>query len=578
MAELTFNLDGLKINPPVESRDIEIIGAWINGTVQPNLVTEEFTFVGEAAQKILDYIEAGKTTGAGIFRGMPLTIEAADQVDGTVIVWDGFIDFLKGYEVKLPNKVKVKVSRPDDLERFDKIMAALSYGYLKDKGFITKRDFVDVFYTVIPVDRGEGMIPMILAEYLMVKEFLEAITQFIIITGKVSAGSFWDIITAIFYLIYLIFMIIAIVKMLYEILIRVFPPTRQRKGMTLRKLLTKACEYRGMRFESNIKELDQLVYMPTANSVFKVTQKNELSLGVPSMTDFGYRCNDMFRLASDLFNGQLKVDTGVVKLYTESDPLWIQNSSYILPDVLLDKYTYNIEDAVSTRLFSFEVDTMDEWTAEDFTGTNYEVDLKSTQNIEQKYLILKGYKELRWPVALGSRYGILDEVQTFVNKQLIQLFQGKNPIAKGLANKLIKLVPKNKRPAVKNFIVNGFTPLFGIIKVSSKNFNVPKLVVVGVPLKHRDILSARVLWNKYHSYRSFAAPYTGQRIRHQNIKIPFGLIDFIKLSSNSYFKTASGQVGKFTDLKWNMMHDWATVSFEIFEPYIKSLTETTFEP
>lgn len=590
MAELSFNINGVRYNPPVESRDIDIIGAWINGMVQPNIVSQEFTFVGEAAQYILDYIEAGKTTGPGIFRGLPFTIEADDIVDGNRVVWDGMIDFLGGYEVILPNKVKVKITRPDDIDRFDKRLSAISYGYLREKGEITAADYVGVMYVVRKVNNSEGMITLIVTEFILVKEFLSTMKDWAAIIGKLSTGLLWEIITAVFYIIYIIVLVITIVKMAYEILFRILPPPRIQAGMTLRKLLEKACTHLGYTFNSNIKELDTIVYIPSRATSLKPRLKDYIKgsngnfnflIGIPTLSDFGYKCNDMFGLCSDLFNAQIKIDKGVVYFYSENDNFWTAGSGYVMPDVLLDNYTYNIQDAVSTRLFSFQTDSTDEWTIADFTGTNYEVDLKSSQTIEQKYIVLKGYKELRWPVSLASRKGILDELEEFVNTRLLQAINGGNPLATAAFNTLMKLVPKKKRPAIRNAIFQGIDVDLGVVQISTNNWAMPKLVNWtnrGVPKNHRDNFSARSLWNKYHSYRSFGPPYTGQRIVYKDIKIPFGLHDYIKLLNNSYFSTADGKRARFTDLKWNMMHDWAVVSFEVYEPYIKSLTETTFEP
>lgn len=122
----------------------------------------------------------------------------------------------------------------------------------------------------------------------------------------------------------------------------------------------------------------------------------------------------------------------------------------------------------------------------------------------------------------------------------------------------------------------------GVLQVSNNNHVVPKLLWLQggrIPVNQRDIFSARTLWEKYHSEKSFVQNnYNRQRRIIENEVIPFGLSDFVTLSNNSYFRDENGRVGKITDIEWNMSRDHATISYWIEEVYTRNLKETFIEP
>ncbi len=590
MADIKFLLDGKEVNPPLEWRDTSILAAWINSSVQPKLITDEFTFVNEAREYILDYIKRGETTGVGIFRGIPFQIQTSDVVDGSVVSFDGYLDFLGGLTFRDEKGVKTKITRPEDLELLNKRLEALSYAYLLDKGHITKKDYSIVPYVIQQVDPIDGYLYLAITEFIVAKETLEAYERMSKAAAAVAGvtTTAYGVLVLVIAIIYFAAMLIFMIRLLREMVHKFAPQPKIQFAMSYRKLLEKAFSYIGYEFDSNISELDMAHYIPSRTNALSVIELTQGVTGIkktmrtvkeyvqrsaiPQPNDFGYRCSEMVELVMNLFNAKLKVEGNKVYLYTESDPFWIKQSKFKLPDVLLDEYSYNVEEAVSTKLFSFQTDTMDEWTIEDFTGTNFEVNTQSTQSIDRRLLLLKGYKDVRWPVALASRYAVNEKVSDFLdgiyklaqNKVVDRLFKNFK-----LANPFRKIPP----PQLKDK---------GVFRVSGPFWGVPKIIMLKdnkfIPLNHRDLISARVLYTKYHSYNSFAYPYTGQRKKFRNITIPFGLDSFNKCQYSSYFETQDGRLGRFERLEWKMGSDTASVDFELFEPYIKTLKETNFEP
>ena len=122
----------------------------------------------------------------------------------------------------------------------------------------------------------------------------------------------------------------------------------------------------------------------------------------------------------------------------------------------------------------------------------------------------------------------------------------------------------------------------GVLQVSSNNHSKPKVLYIEggeIPSNHRQLLSAKHLYNQYHNYKSFvSANFIGQKVYYEGVRVPFGLEDFVKLIENAYFYTQSGEVAKAVSIKWRIGGDFATIDYYIREPYTKNLVETFIEP
>ena len=67
-ANLTFFLDGIQIDAPVQWADIGILATFENDNVQANITIDEFDFVNQARQTILNHIAP---TRGGILTDAP---------------------------------------------------------------------------------------------------------------------------------------------------------------------------------------------------------------------------------------------------------------------------------------------------------------------------------------------------------------------------------------------------------------------------------------------------------------------------------------------------------------------------
>lgn len=573
-ANLRFILDGSEINAPIEWQDIEIIADFQNDSIQANITTDTFTFVNEARAQILAYIESGKNGGFGIFEGLPFQIQAYSATE-SLVVFDGFLDFRDGF-IDFPDiqRLEVSISQKQSLSALEKRIEGITYAFLKEKGIITPSDYTDVRYVVIKPNQAIDIVIASIVLYLMVKELRQQIRELSRdIASIASAGVIGKVIFAIaaliFEIAYTVAIAIAIARLVATLVNALYPIRRTHKAMTLKKLIEKACEYAGYNFSTSIAELDNYTYLPSNLSVdvtgadAVLIRQGTIKDGIPNSTDYGYLLTEMLSFCKSLFKAKYAIVDGTLQLHWEGAQYWLQTANYTLPDVLIEQYRYNVEELKANTILCFDTDIIDEWTIENYTGTNYEVILSPIVTRPDKETnLVSGLNQVRFPVALGNRKD--------TNTVLEDLIDSVNNFARSIGNIF------RQRINLSNVV-----PTNGVLKVSSNNHSKPKLLYIGrngLPTNHRELLSAKYLYRNFHYYDSFAPPFLGQKRVYEGVQVPFGLSDFVKLVRNSYFRDASGAFCKATKVAWRLGADKATFDFWTREIYTRNIQQTEIEP
>ena len=121
-----------------------------------------------------------------------------------------------------------------------------------------------------------------------------------------------------------------------------------------------------------------------------------------------------------------------------------------------------------------------------------------------------------------------------------------------------------------------------VLKQTNNWHALPKILKLNgdkLSTNNRADFSAKQLYNKYYAYDSFVlSNFGGQKEVFTDVKIPFGMNDFIELINNSYFKDSQNRTGKIISIKWNILSDTAKASYWVKVPFTTQLTETYIEP
>ncbi len=579
-------INGKTVQIPKDFFDVGVKASF-GENVQANLTTEEFTFILDGYAEIIDWIQKGRQGGLGIFEGIPLTIVNNDpRQSGNVAVFNGILDLQAGTDIQ-PNlrQVKVRLRQNNSLNQLADLIEPLDFGYLESIGAITKSQYVKVDYVVNKNDTGLETVVTFVTIYLLSKQLADTVKELgstvATIAGIAASGvsgpigsTIYAAAVAILQVAYAATLLVLIIDFGKNLLETIVQPLRSHRGVLLKTLLETTCEHIGYTFETSISDLDNLVYLPSNNNVDEFKDRQVLKKagviekGIPNVGDIGYTCTELFQLARDIFNGRFAIIGNTVQFHTEGADYWLKQSSWIKKDVKKNQaeasYVFNTDEIKASILVQFETDITDEYTIKNYAGTSYQVltDAKTVGVPANK--TIRGFDPVRIPLALGTRKNELTPFERAL-LPLANLFDtiadtfGKNP-------KLTKKI-KNK---------------IGVLQVGSNNHSIPKLIYMQggrIPSNHRSLLSAKVLYEKYHSYKSFVQNnFSRQRKYTYSETIPFNLSDFVALLNNSYFRSENGEQSKVVDLEWNMSKDTAIISYWVQEPYTNNLKETFIEP
>lgn len=576
-----IKLNGNVVAVPREFFDIGVKASF-DQNPQGNITTDSFTFVLDAFQAIKQYIEAGKSNGVGIFEGMPITISANGRGD-SVGVFNGIVDLQDGAIINNESgEIQANIKQDNGLNNLADLIEPLDYGYLLELGVITESDYVSVDYVVVKTNNTIEVITLSITLYLMTKQLADSIRDLAVtiatISGITASGvpgivgaTIYAIATAIAQAIYAAALLVLIIKLGEDLIELLIQPQRTHKAITVKTLLEKTCEHIGYSFNTTVEDLDNLVYLPSNNNVDDYSDSIFLQLpgtikkGIPNVTDIGYRCAEMFQIARDLFNGRFLIDGNSVQFHSENATYWVKDSPWIKPDVLKENgFRYNTDELTSSININLQTDIVDEYTISNFTGTAYQVltDAKIVNNVQHK--TIKNAEQVAIPCALGNSKESLNGLEKFLKEIAVVIDKVANTFGGG----------SNLKSKITNKI--------GALKVGDNNHSVPKLLWLDggrIPSNHRDLFSAKTLWDKYHNEKSFIQNnHKRQRVYYENERVPFGFDDFVKVIDNSYFKDVDGKDGKIVSLEWTMNKDTAIISYWQEEVYTKNLKETLIEP
>ena len=578
---VVVTLKGKNLTVPRKFFDVTVKASF-DQNPQANITSDNFTFILSAYDELMQCIADGNNGGVGIFEGPDLRIQATNDT-GSQDAFIGFVDLQDNAVIdEERGEIKASIKQDNGLNTLDGQLEALDYGYLYEIGVISESDFVDVDYVIDIKDDVTRIATIFITGYLLQKQLQDSIRDaaeaIATIAGIAASGTIGSVGAAIYaaakaileiaYAAAILALLLKFGRELIQILVQ---PVRTHKAALLRTLIEKACAHIGYGFNTSIEDFENVVYLASnistdiKNSSIFIERIGTIQQGIPSPADFGYTCPEMFDLVRRLFNARFLVDAnGVVQCHTENAQYWIEQASYIKPDVLQVPYRYNTEELKSSININFRTDTTDEYTLENFKGTVYQVLTNeiAAQNIRNKQI--KGLDLVSIPCALGNRKEQLTGFERIL-AELAGVFDEVSNVFGGNSN-------------LKNQVKSAV----GVMRVSSNNHSVPKLLWLEdgrIPSNNRELFSAKTLYNKYHIEKSFVANnFTRQRRIIPSERIPFGFSDFVKLINNSYFYLSNGNIAKAIEVTWNMNQDVADISYWRTEPYTENLIETFIEP
>lgn len=575
-SKYSFFLNGQLISNPTDWQEIQVLSTFDNDSVQNNVSTTEVIFALDSARLIKRWVANGLDNGVGIFEGVPFTIQVSN--DGNdITVGEYMLDFSTYKELE-DGKVSVSFAFVDGLNTISDRLEAITFGWLESINLITKKDFITTLAVVDKPDKATELLGFAITTTIMAIALADAIRNvgeaIATISGLASSSITGGIGATVFAIaqlavasVYLLAVLFAITNLIKQILSFFMPIPQQIYGMTYRKMMEKVCEYLGYTFETNI-NLENYVYLPSNRNVANQTGILELKQnqsGIPFTSDYGYTLSEFMDLIKKLFNAKFAVIGNTLHFRNKNDVFWRQQSTYKIPEnTFINEKSFNNSELKANTLLSFLPDVTDEYTITNYKGTNYQIITRPKQINDERYVLLKGLNNINFNVALGNR----KESLSILSQLSVALFNAYVEFTKvfGGSNSLKKV----------NEVV-------GYLKISQPYYNTPKLIYttntnqVEIPANYREIVSAKAIYENFYKNESFVNG-NGQKLLFNNVKIPFGFDDWLKLSENSYCLDSNDKPAKITEIRWSVQSDYAEIDYWVEEQYTNNLIETYIEP
>jgi len=582
MSDLSINteqkylLNGVQYNAPEGWEDVTIQAEYVNDNIQPSLTVSEYSFPLEAREAILNWFH----NGVGGFEGMPFELilynNQAQQKS-----FKSFLDFTSNYQELLEDgRVAVGTIKEDSIDDLHSKLEAVTFGYLEAIGAVTQADYTIQEYVV---EKKFNLLELLITSitlYLMIKELAEAIERtsdaIAEATGIAAAGftgtvgaAILLVLKAIIAIAYTAILLISIINLAQSLINSLVSPIREHKTILLRKALEVVAAHLGYGLIAPNADFDFIHYLPSNPRLDDKTFGGFINstkgtpTGIPNVLDYGYNCKDMFILAKELIDGKIAIIGNDIHVRPKNDPFWLQQSTWQMPSKLIEVKKYNLDELKSTVLVQFKTDLNDSWTIDNYKGTAYEIKTTPINVINPKAILLKGLDETNFNVALGNRKDELNAIENLL-KSVAGFIDGVTGVFGGGTNFLSQVIGRK-----------------GTLKQSQNWHSVPKLIYVKggrLPVNHRNLFSAKTLYDKYINYNSFVQNNFGkQRSIYTDVEIPFGLEDFKQLTTNPYF-LFNGSSAKITNFTWTTGRDKAIISFWVEEQYTTNLQETFINP
>lgn len=581
MGNIRHYIDGQDLGQPRNWQELEISFNWLDTKEEGVINTTQLEFVGKMQKYLRTRLMNGTSGGVGIFEGVPYTIEVG-QVGSPKFTFTGYVDGASETTFIGNEEIIANIKKEAGDDWLNEVADGFSFAYLYSIGEITHGHFKRVPYVINYVPDGMQMIILGMSLFMMTKELIENVENIskaisIIINAStpvvgVSVGlgagvvTAWDLgdyiyagLEVLARIIYTIAIVIAIKNLVEQLLEQLFPKMRYHLGMSFYDLMERGANHLGLGFQSTLlSQLKDEVYIPQKDR--KGGESGEK--GFPTLNDPIYSFGDAIRVGMKTYNAQYKIVNGVF-IFERAD-YWQQDSGLVLPDIfndqerLLNRFNPNTDEFVANYNIHYNYDTQDQNTLDDTTGLTFQAITKPVTVINKKMVNMKGLTEIVIPFALGKRKDGFTSLENFARDvfkfidNLTGVFGGGTNFASKIENRI------------------------GALLLSSHFISVGKLVKMNgtkLALNQREILGAKVYWEKYHFINSFA-PINGihnQWLKMPQLRMPITEDQLATILDNNYLTSSEGKRAMIERLVWQPDKRTAVIDYRINEIYTNNL-------
>lgn len=584
MSRLKFQLNGSDTKYlPVEYKSIGITSKFYPVAEDFQTKIDAVTFSLEDLNDIEGWIAK-----YGYFQGMPFDVFWSDR-STYVNVFNGQIDLSESLQNVSINKLVAKAKLKGQVDWFKDTANQFSFAWLESKQKITNSDFISVPYVINSVPDGMQLLMLSISLFVMIKELIQLIKEIAnlvaeLVTGISSylfgiAQILASIIKVVLLIVYAVLMVLAIIELSKQIKEQLFPTKRWHKGMTVKRMFEVGATQLGLNFKSDLLEMAQfkgLTILPSKNKEGRLL-KSSFSSGTPSNNSAIYKYGDFVLAMIETLNGAVFFEGNTMRFERRDYKKKLAN--FKLTDVFtnqkerINSNGYNTNEMIGALYYTFNTDSTDRNTLDNFKGTNAQIITEGKVVPDALIDNIKNDKNIRPPLALGTRKDNLTELEKFFRS--FAKFQ----------DKVVGIFGGSLNSAS---VVNSRV---GTLSLSDHSFSVPKLLIMQgdkLAVGQRKRLSAKSMIENCYCIESFVPVIdplseTSEKVHNQYVKksldkYKIDATDFVNLQNNNYIKTADNKIGLIEELNVESLYnEVAKINYRVNEIYEKNLKQTLIE-
>lgn len=590
---ITYILNGTQINPPMNWQDTSFeVNFDRDGNTKTKITSNSFDFVRENAQTIISKAYEGATGGNGILEAIPLEVEL--QRNGVIEKpFNGYVDLTKDALFSIDG-CKVNATERKSIEWLEEKADGFTFEYLRSINVITNDDYKFIPYVINSVPDYKESAIAILTGFVVVQSIVDAIEKVKDLIAEIAnpLTAISGIVKASLLALYLITLIASLVKLLKDIITTLIQPVKYHACMSVQTLVSKGCQHLGLTLSSSILTtgIFSKAYIMPEKSVNPVNSTDNRILGFTTAQKTiqeGYykgTFGNLLRALKDQFNAKIYIKNNV--LYFERIDFNLTPPQYVLPDVKQLEYKTNADEYVSNYYMTFQTDTIDKNTLQEYGGTAYQVIFKPNIFDNEDLVMMKGLEEVRLPFALAKRKteltvpekivkAVLDVLSVIVNA----LIAAMNALISGL-NAVINLI--NNVVNAMDFIgininfqlqpIATISPVnlgnlienrLNMLKIETDFTSIPKMFLMDLGTQNKfnklstgneTYMSAEYLYQNFHYINNWLPtadkPNANQYIIKEFNNVQFGFNEYQQVKENNQV-IVGDKVGLIESFKWN---------------------------
>ena len=630
-----FYINDIEFGGPIEWKGTDVELNYELEDAVASIASGEFTFVGEAATLLNDWINDGF-----IYEGCPYRIELENQV-----LFDGYID-LSAEDVDIScDEVKASIVETGSINWLNDIADSFTMeSLLLDDGIIKPGDLVDIPYVISELPQYGKAFLSFFSAYSLLKDINQIVQDIKAVVAQMTnpIGAITAIISIVFLIAYIALTVVMIILLLKQMVNSLIQPIKYHKGMYVNTMFERSCEKLNMEFRSpgllSDGVFSKLAIVPkkytvgrTARQLRKTKKRGktglekleDLILNTQVLTNIDTGAlpktlGDLIRDMQTMYDAKVfiqKRSSGKNILYVVPSRYEFEASVFQVQDVYSKYRGTNASELNSNLEVLYTIDPSEYNTLDDIHHTHVQVITKPkvTKNSNPQFRLAKGLKSVQIPYARAIRktdltfpekvVDLVSKIVQSVIKAMLKIQNALVKLANGVidgVNFLLKLINatlppllNTKKPIpllvsnLKTTDVNSLniTTEFkrvGTLLLSQDQFSVDKIMLLDNGKITEDSLQDlspaylhRLFLSDSNSFvPSDEYPNANQYARYSAENHPFCISDYLLLKRNkNRILSPSGEEAEIESLKWNISTSTASIFYRVNRLFTNNLQE-----